>query len=73
MNKGKSAKLKELTAKLAKVEEKYRYKMSHFRGVPHESASGELAYSEIKVLEDHIETLKEEIIALKSEGLGPKV
>ncbi len=65
MNKTKSAKLKELEKKLAEVEEKYRFKMSHFRGVPHESAQGELAYSEIKVLEDFIESLKAEIASLK--------
>lgn len=67
MNKSKSAKVKELNEKLAKAEEKYRFKMSHFRGVAHESASGELAYSEIKVLEDYIESLKAEIANLQSE------
>lgn len=72
MNINKAAKLKELEKKLAEVEEKHKFKMSHFRGVPHESASGELAYSELKVLEDFIESLKSEIAILKGTG-GPKV
>lgn len=67
MNKSKSAKIAELSEKLAKTDEKYKFKMSHFRGVAHESASGELAYSEIKVMEDYIESLKAEIANLKNE------
>ena len=57
--------LKELEAKLAIAEEKYNQRLRNFRGVPHESASGELSYSELKVWEDHVETLKAEIKALK--------
>lgn len=58
-------KIKELEEKLAKAEEKYRQKLSRFRGVPHESAQGELSYSDLKVAEDHVQTLKEEIEQLK--------
>ncbi len=66
MLKTKTAKIHELEKKLAQVEEKYKFKMSHFRGVAHESAQGELAYSEIKVLEDYIESIKAEIASLKN-------
>jgi len=58
-------KLKELEEKLAKAEEKYRQRLSKFRGVAHESAAGELSYSDLKVWEDHVETIKREIEALK--------
>ena len=58
-------KLKELEEKLAKAEEKYRQRLSKFRGVPHESAQGELSYSDLKVWENHVETIKREIEALK--------
>lgn len=66
MNKTKSAKILELENKLTEAEGKHRDKLSHFRGVAHESASGELAYSELKVLEDYIESLKSEIASLKN-------
>jgi len=58
-------KLKELEGKLAKAEGRYRERLSKFRGVPHESAQGELSYSDLKVWEDHVETIKAEIEALK--------
>lgn len=59
-------KLEALLKKKEEAEAKLKFKLSHFRGVPHESASGELAYSEIKVLEDYIEGLKEEIVRAQS-------
>ena len=59
-------KLIALLTKLAVAEEKLKFKLGHFRGVPHESASGELAYSELKVLEDYVNNLKEEIEALRN-------
>jgi len=65
MNSNTAQKLKELEGKLARAEEKYRERLSKFRGVPHESAQGELSYSDLKVWENHIETIKEEIEALK--------
>lgn len=65
MNAKTTQKLKELEEKLAKAEEKYRERLSRFRGVPHESAAGELSYSDLKVREDHVATIKEEIEALK--------
>ena len=58
-------KLKDLEGMLVKAEEKYREKLSKFRGVPHESAQGELSYSDLKVWEDLVQTIKEEIEALK--------
>ena len=65
-------KIKELEEKLAKAEEKYRWKLSHFRGIPHESASGELSYSDLKVWEDHVETIKAELRTLMSQDNGNK-
>ena len=74
-------KLVALYKKLAEAEEKYKFRLSHFRGVAHESASGELASSELKVREDFVRSLKEEIKAqetkmgMKSDSFnrGPKV
>lgn len=65
-------KLEALYKKLAEAEEKYKQKLSRFRGVAHESASGELASSELKVREDFVRSLKAEIAALEAK-LGPKV
>lgn len=59
-------KLRELSEKLAKYEAKVAYRLSHFRGVAHESASGELAASELKVLQDYVANLKSEIETLKA-------
>ena len=61
----RTLKIKELEEKLKKAEEKYKQKLSRFRGVPHESAAGELSYSDLKVAEDHVQTLREEIEQLK--------
>ena len=58
-------KLKELEEKLVSAEEKYKERLRRFRGVAHESAAGELSYSDLKVREDHVATIKEEIEALK--------
>ncbi|HJY98224.1 MAG TPA: hypothetical protein VJ227_00740 [Patescibacteria group bacterium] len=68
-------KLNALLKKLEEAEEKLRFRLKNFRGVPHESASGELAYSELKVLEDYVHSLKKEIDALKAKlgSPGPKV
>ena len=65
MNQSNAKKIKELDEKLAKAEARYKERLSKFRGVPHESASGELSYSDLKVWEDHVETIKQEIQALK--------
>lgn len=62
-------KLEALEKKLAEYEAKVDFRMKHFRGVAHESASGELASSELKVLQDHVASIKAEIEAIK----GPKV
>ena len=58
-------KLVALLTKLEEAEEKLKFRLKNFRGVPHESASGELAYSELKVLEDYVISLKEEIKVLQ--------
>jgi hypothetical protein len=65
MKQSTAQKLKVLEEKLAKAEARYRERLSKFRGVPHESAQGELSYSDLKVWEDHVETIKQEIEALK--------
>ena len=69
---GDQEKLVALLKKLEDAEAKLKYRLSHFRGVAHESASGELAYSELKVLEDYVIGLKKEVETLKAK-LGPKV
>lgn len=58
-------KLDALYIKLKEAEEKYKARLSKFRGVAHESASGELAFSELKVREDFVRSLKSEIKALE--------
>ena len=64
-------KLDALYIKLVEAEEKYKARLSKFRGVAHESASGELAFSELKVREDFVRSLKAEIAGLE-EKLGIK-
>ena len=65
--KDKEKKIKELEEKLVVAEEKYKRRLRNFRGVPHESAQGELSYSELKVAEDHVRTIQKELDVLKSE------
>ena len=65
-------KLEALLKKLEEAEAKLKFRLSHFRGVPHESASGELASSELKVYQDYVSGLREEVQALKAK-IGPKV
>lgn len=60
-----SQKIKVLEEKLNKAEKKYKFKLSRFRGVPHESAQGELSYSDLKVWEDHVRAIKDELTVLK--------
>jgi DNA-binding ferritin-like protein len=64
-------KLDALYKKLEEYEAKVAFRLSHFRGVAHESASGELASSELKVLQDYVASLKTEIAALE-EKMGIK-
>ena len=59
-------KLEALLIKLEKYESKVKFRLSHFRGVAHESASGELASSELKVMQDIVASLKEEIKILEA-------
>ena len=59
-------KLKELLKKEKKAEAEYKFRLSKFRGVAHESASGELAYSELKVREDYLNNIKKEIAVLQA-------
>ncbi len=58
-------KLVALEKKLEQYEAKVDFRLKHFRGVAHESASGELASSELKVLQDYVASLKEEIASLQ--------
>ncbi len=60
-----SEKLDALYKKLVEAEEKYRERLKKFRGVPHESAAGELSFSELKVREDFVRSLRDEIKALE--------
>lgn len=64
-------KLENLYIKLAEATEKYKARLKNFRGVAHESASGELASSELKVREDFVRSLQEEVKALETK-LGVK-
>lgn len=67
-------KLEALYKKLEEATEKYKLKLKNFRGVPHESASGELSFSELKVREDFVRSLRAEIIALEKKlGVPSKV
>jgi ubiquinone biosynthesis protein UbiJ len=59
-------KLDALYKKLEEYEAKVTFRLSHFRGVAHESASGELASSELKVLQDHVASLKQEVATLEA-------
>lgn len=69
-----SKKLENLYIKLNEAEGKYRERLSHFRGVPHESAMGELNYSELKVREDFVRSLREEISELEKKlGIPTKL
>ncbi len=58
-------KIKELEVKLDEAESKYKERLARFRGVPHESAAGELSYSDLKVAESFVQSIKEEIESLK--------
>lgn len=58
-------KLAALYKKLAEAEEKYKARLKNFRGVPHESAAGELSFSELKVREDIFRSLKAEVAELE--------
>ena len=64
-------KLVALLKKLEVAEEKLKFKLGHFRGVAHESASGELASSELKVFEDYTIGLRKEVETLKGK-ITPK-
>ena len=64
-------KLEALYIKLKEAEEKYTARLKKFRGIAHESASGELASSELKVREDFVRSIKAEIKVLE-EKLGFK-
>lgn len=68
-------KLTALYKKLEEAEKKYYERLKKFRGVPHESAAGEMSFSELKVREDFVVSLREEIKVLENSltKLGPKV
>lgn len=58
-------KLVALYKKLEEAEIKYRERLKRFRGVPHESAAGEMNFSELKVREDFVVSIRAEIKALE--------
>ncbi len=67
-------KLDALYKKLEEATEKYKARLKNFRGVPHESASGELSFSELKVREDFVRSLRDEILALEKKlGVPTKI
>ena len=59
-------KLVALYKKLVEAEEKYKFRLKNFRGIAHESAQGELAFSDLKVREDFVQSLKSEIKAMET-------
>ncbi len=61
----KVKKLQELTSKREKYQAKLKNMYSHFRGVKHENSLSELQYSEIKVYEDMLNSVTDEIAKLK--------
>lgn len=63
MNKNK--RLKELKEKRDKYKEKLTEMYKHFRGVKHENSLSELRYSQIKVYEDMLNSVVEEIKKLE--------
>jgi Ni,Fe-hydrogenase III component G len=62
---GKNTKLQELITKRNSYKAKLIEMYKHFHGVKHESAHSELQYSEIKVYEDMLNSVVEEIKNLK--------
>jgi len=67
-------KLVALYKKLEEAEEKYRARLKNFRGVPHESAAGELSFSELKVREDFVRSLRDEVLQLEKKlGVPTKI
>lgn len=58
-------KLIELKARKEKYKDKLRGMYKNFRGVVHENSLSELRYSEIKVYEDLLNSVSEEIIKLE--------
>jgi len=54
-------KIQELKAKRDKYKEKLTNMYKNFRGVKHENSLSELRYSEIKVYEDLLNSVEEEI------------
>ncbi len=63
----KSKKLQEFIKKRDGYKARLTEMYKHFRGVVHESALSELKNSEIKVLEDFVRSLNEEIAVLEKE------
>ncbi len=61
----KAKKLQELTLKREKYQAKLKNMYGHFHGVKHENSLSELQYSEIKVYEDMLNSVTDEIAKLK--------
>lgn len=63
----KTEKLKDLIKKRDEYRVKLTEMYKHFRGVKHENALSELKYSQIKVYEDMLNSVVEEISSLEKE------
>ncbi len=61
-------KLQELKARRDKYKEKLTLLYKNFRGVKHENSLSELRYSQIRVYEDFVRSLEDEISELKSKN-----
>lgn len=65
----KTSKLKELISKRDGYKIKLKEMYKHFRGVKHENALSELKYSQIKVYEDMLNSVVEEIKLLEENNV----
>lgn len=64
-------KINELLQKKQEVEDKLAEKYKNFHGVRHENSVSEIRYTEIKVLEDYLQSIVDEIESLKKvDGKG---
>ena len=63
----KHKKLQELIKKRDEYQAQVTELYKHFHGVKHENALSELRYSQIKVYEDFVNSLNEEILVIKKE------
>jgi hypothetical protein len=62
-------KYNQLLQKRAEYEEKLKNLYKGFRGVSHENSAAEIRYSQIKVYEDFIASIDQELRALQSKNI----